>query len=56
MGFTNALFLNTQKQKGKKKLLFGKSFQNPLFPIQNHNQNKWVILEKRFPNHFISKQ
>ena len=43
MGFTkNALFPNTQKQKGKnKRFLFGKSVQNPLFPVQNHNQNKW---------------
>ena len=32
-----------KNRKEKKKFLFGKSVQNPIFLVQNHNQNKWVF-------------
>ena len=44
MSFTkNALFPNTQKWQGKKKIPFWQINSNLFFPVLNHNQNKWVF-------------
>ena len=36
-------FLTPKNRKEKKSFNFGKSIQNPFFPVQNHNKKKWVF-------------
>ena len=36
-------FPTPKNRKEKKRFIFGKSIQNLFFPVQNHNQNKWVF-------------
>ena len=44
MGFTKKCIVSQHPKIGRKKrFIFGKSVQNPFFPVQNHNKKKWVF-------------
>ena len=55
MGFTNALFLNTQKQKGKKKVTFWQIISKSTFPNSKPQPKQMGYFRKTIPKPFYIK-